>query len=166
MNASQAQFFKVARHPYKFRLYLLKKLPAAYFSGIRILSIDEAQCTSGIKLKWLTQNPFRSIYFASLAMAAELSTGALVLSNVYRSTPSVSMLVVKMEAEFYKKAVGKVAFSCLQGGEITRAIDEAVGTGQPTSFVARSEGRNEEGVTVARFTFYWSVKSKSQVNPV
>ncbi|MDE3213375.1 MAG: DUF4442 domain-containing protein [Bacteroidota bacterium] len=165
MTPHQAQFFKVARHPFQFRLYLMKKLPAAYFSGVRILEIDEQHCTTRVRFKWLTQNPFRSIYFASLAMAAELSSGALVLSNVFGRKPSVSMLVVKMEAEFYKKATGKIQFTCLQGEEITRAVDQTVGTGQPVSFTARAEGKNQEGITVAVFTFHWSLKAKSPVNP-
>lgn len=165
MNPSQESFFKVARHRYKFRLYLLKSLPAAFFSGVRILEIGQDHCITTVSFKWLTQNPFRSIYFACLAMAAELSSGALILSNIFMRTPMVSMLVVKMEAEFYKKAVGKIRFSFDQGEEITRAVDEAVRTGDPVSFVARAEGRNQEGVTVAAFTFHWSLRAKSPSNP-
>ena len=34
---------------------------------------------STVKHRWINQNPFNSMYFAVQAMAAELSTGALVM---------------------------------------------------------------------------------------
>lgn len=46
---------------------------------------------------------FRSTYFACLAMAAEMSTGALAMAHLYHSDPPVSMLVVKLESEYFKK---------------------------------------------------------------
>jgi hypothetical protein len=45
--------------------------------------------------------------FACLAMAAEMSTGVLAMAHVYKRKPAISMLVVKMEAEYFKKATGK-----------------------------------------------------------
>ena len=107
MTPSQQSFLKLANHPLKFRMYLLYRLPAAFFSGIKIREIDEERCITSVPYKWLTQNPFRSTYFASLAMAAEMSTGALALSNVYKRTPPVSMLVTNMEAAYFKKALVK-----------------------------------------------------------
>ena len=59
------------------------------------------KCITSVPYKWLTQNPFRSTYFASLAMAAEMSTGILALSNVYKRNPPFSMLVIKMEASLF-----------------------------------------------------------------
>jgi hypothetical protein len=34
-----------------------------------------------VKHRWINQNPFNSMYFAVQAMAAELATGALVMSD-------------------------------------------------------------------------------------
>jgi Domain of unknown function (DUF4442) len=160
MNISQQQFFKLVNHPFKFRLYLLYKLPAAFFSGVRVREISEGKCVTSVPYKWLTQNPFRSTYFASLAMAAELSTGAIALSNVYRRSPSVSMLVTKMEAIYFKKATGITFFTCEQGKQIASIVDEAIETGEGKIVIAKSTGKNSSGETVAEFLFAWSFKAK------
>ncbi len=161
MNSSQSDFFKLANNSFKFRLFLLYKLPAAFFSGIKVQEINEEKCITSVPYKWPTQNPFRSIYFASLAMAAEMSTGAIALSNVYKRKPSISMMVTRMEATYFKKATGTIFFTCVQGKEIALIIDEAVETGEGKSIVAKSTGKNKSGEIVAEFLFTWSFKSKS-----
>src|SRR5882757_4784957 len=105
LTATQA-FIRLMKHPVKFRLFLLFKLPAAFFSGVRIIDIDESRSIVSIPYKWFSQNPFKSTYFACLAMAAEMSTGSLAMMHVRKRNPSVSMLVVKLEAVYFKKATG------------------------------------------------------------
>jgi Domain of unknown function (DUF4442) len=164
LNTFQQQFFKLANHPFKFRLYLLYKLPAAFFSGVRVREINNEKCVTSVPFKWFTQNPFRSTYFASLAMAAEMSTGVIALSNVYKRTPPISMLVTKMEATYFKKTTSIIFFTCEQGNEIASVIDAAVETGEGKSIIATSTGKNKSGETVAEFLFTWSFKTKSAKN--
>lgn len=154
------EFFKIVRHPFKFRLFLLTKLPAAYFSGVRVREIDENKCWVSIPFKWLTQNPFRSTYFASLSMAAELSTGALALAHIYKRNPPVSMLVVKVESEYLKKAADKTTFVCEDGALIRQAIEDSVATSEGRIIRAKSVGRNKAGEVVAEFYITWSFKAK------
>lgn len=161
LTHENSAFFRLIRHPVKFRLYLLKNLPSAYFSGLRVVEADANHCIVSVPFKWFTQNPFRSIYFACLSMAAELSTGVLAMAQVYGRKPRVAMLVVGVEAKFYKKAVGKTFFQCKNGGEITAAVAEAVACGVAQEVQAHSVGRNEAGETVAEFWFRWSFKAKS-----
>lgn len=165
LNPSQQNFFKLVKHPFKFRLYLFYKLPAAFFSGIKIKMIDEEKCITTVKYKWLTQNPFQSIYFASLAMAAEMSTGSLALSNIYKKKPATSMLLVKMEAAYFKKATGSILFTCDEGIKITETIDKAFATGEPQTIIIKSKGKNNNNELIAEFLFTWSFKTKS-VNTV
>lgn len=164
MHPSQKNFFKIVHQPYKFKLYLLYKLPAAFFSGIKVAEISEDKSVTSVPYKWLTQNPFYSTYFASLAIAAEMSTGVLALSNVYKRTPAVSMLVTKMEANYFKKATGVTYFTCEQGQEITAIIDEAISTGEGKSIIVKSTGKNENGEVIATFLFTWSFKAKTVNN--
>jgi hypothetical protein len=164
--ADNNDFLKMVNHPLKFRLYLLYKLPAAYFSGVRIREITEEKCITSVPYKWLTQNPFRSTYFASLAMAAEMSTGLPAMSNVFGRNPPVSLLVTKMEANYLKKARGTIFFTCLQAKEISAAIEEAVATGEGKSVISKSTGKNSNGEVVAEFFFTWSFKTKSGFNKV
>jgi hypothetical protein len=160
LNPSQQSFFSVVNHPLKFPAYLLYKLPAAFFSGIKIREVNEVRCITSVPYRWLTQNPFRSTYFASLAMAAEMSTGMLALSNVYKRTPPISMLVTKMEAVYFKKAIETTFFRCENGKEIAEAIDEASSGPEPKKVIARSTGFDTRNDLIAEFLFTWSFKSK------
>jgi hypothetical protein len=146
--------------PFKFRLFLLSKLPSAYFSGVKIKSIDEAKCEVTVPFKWFSQNPFRSTYFACLSMAAEMSTGALALGHLYKRNPPVSMLVVKTEGEYFKKAADKTTFLCEDGLMIEKIIEEAVATGEAKTIRAKSVGKNKQGELVAEFYITWSFKAK------
>lgn len=160
MLNSQQIFFRLVHHRFKFGMYLLYQLPAAFFSGVRVREIDEEKCVTSVPYMWLTQNPFRSTYFASLAMAAEMSTGTLALSNVYKRTPVVSMLLVNMQANYFKKATAKIHFTCEDGKNIAATVDDAITTGEGKSVIAKSIGRNKEGDVVAEFLFTWSFKAK------
>ena len=115
----------------------------------------------GIRLTYLTKNPFRSIYFACLAMAAELSTGLLAMMGVYQAQPSISLLLTKVEGNFSKKAVGNIAFTCSDGEAIAAAILEAKATGAGTTVTATSTGTDEAGDKVAEFRITWAFKVRS-----
>lgn len=153
-------FSKLITHPVKFRMFLLSKLPSAYFSGVRVKSIDENKCEVTVPFKWFSQNPFRSTYFACLSMAAEMSTGTLALAHIYKRNPPVSMLVVKTEGEYFKKAADKTTFVCEDGLEIKKMIGEAITTGEGRTIRAKSVGRNRANEIVAVFYITWSFKSK------
>jgi hypothetical protein len=113
-----------------------------------------------VPYKWLTQNPFRSTYFASLSMAAEMSTGTLAMAHLYRMDPPVSMLVVKVESEYFKKAVSRTTFTCEDGEALRKTIADCIATGEGKSFRATSTGTNPQGETVAVFHVTWSFKAK------
>jgi hypothetical protein len=158
---AKEQFIRLMNHPVKFRMFLLSKLPSAYFSGLRIRSMDPHQCTVTIPYKWFSQNPFRSTYFACLAMAGEMSTGSLAMAYVYKQKPAVSMLVVKLEANYFKKADSVTTFTCSDGDQLQDHIQRAVESGEPVSFRAKSTGVNPKGELVAEFFITWSFKRRS-----
>ncbi|GAQ49387.1 hypothetical protein FPK15_contig00037-0011 [Flavobacterium psychrophilum] len=64
--------------------FLFFKLPAAFWSGVRAKSITQTQCVVTVKHRWANQNPFKSMYFAVQAMAAELTTGAMVMLHIQK----------------------------------------------------------------------------------
>lgn len=153
-------FFALVTHPYKFKLYLLKSLPSAYFSGLKVVEANENECRVSVPYKWFTQNPFRSTYFACLSMAAELSTGVLAMANVYGRKPSVSLLITGMESRFYKKATGLTYFLCGDGGLIANAVDTAIRNGEGQEIKVFTRGTNSDGEVVAEFWFTWSFKAR------
>jgi len=72
----------------------------------------------------------------------------------------VSMLVVKMESHFIKKATGKTIFTCESGNDFERIIDECCRTGEAHTYVSTSTGRNEKGELIAEFFITWSFKAR------
>ena len=160
MSANASALIRSLKHPLKFRMYLLSRLPNAFFAGLRIKELDETVCRVTVPYKWFTKNPFRSTYFACLGMAAEMSTGVLCLVHLHKRNPPVSMLVVKVESEYFKKATGKTIFTCEEGLMIRETIEQAIEKGEAKTFKARSIGKNAEGLIVAQFFITWSFKSK------
>ncbi|HEY4652381.1 MAG TPA: DUF4442 domain-containing protein [Pontibacter sp.] len=162
-TSSAEQFRQLVASPAKFRLFMLAKLPMAYMADLRVKALTDDRAAVTIPYKYLNKNPFSSIYFACLAMAAELSTGVLCMMHTYKADPVVSMLVVHMEADFTKKAVGKITFICENGRRIQEAAEHTKLTGEGVTIVATSIGLDEEGDQVAEFRFTWSLKAKSKL---
>jgi hypothetical protein len=160
MSATE-KFLALVQHPLKFRLFLLSKLPSAYFSGIRVQYVDEEKSIVTVPYKWFSTNPFRSTYFACLSMAAEMSTGVLAMTHTWGRDPAISMLVLKVDGDFRKKATGNTTFTCEDGHRILAMINEAASTGKSTSIIVRSVGKNKEGDTVAEFAITWGFKVRS-----
>lgn len=155
-----AKFLQLINNRFKFNLFLLSKLPSAFFCGVRVQQADETKCVVTVPYKWLSQNPFKSTYFACLSMAAEMSTGVLGLAHIYKSSPAVSMLVVNINGNFFKKSIGKTIFTCPDGLLIKQTIEAAIASGEGKTVTAKSNGINEQGEVVATFEVTWSFKAK------
>jgi hypothetical protein len=146
--------------PFTFRLMLLRILPLAFISGLRLQRVDEAACHVQLKYGYLTQNPFRSIYFAALAMAAEMCSGLPALLYLRRSKVNSSMLVTEMSSVYHKKAVGEITFKFEEVALLEAAIREAVDAPEGRTFDAVSKGFNAQGECVATFTVRWSFRKR------
>ncbi|WP_417886249.1 DUF4442 domain-containing protein [Zunongwangia sp.] len=147
----------------KLNQFLFFKLPSAWLCGVRVKTITKTDCSVGVKHRWINQNPFNSMYFAVQAMAAELSTGALVMSKIKAEKQSISMLVAQNKSVFNKKATGKIIFECTDGEVINKAIRKTIETGEGQTFWMKSIGRNQDGLEVSVFEFQWTLKSKTRI---
>jgi hypothetical protein len=146
--------------PNNINRFLFFKLPSAWWSGVRLESISTSTAKVTVTHKWFNQNPFKSIYFAVQAMAAELSTGVLVMNQIQKSGQKVSMLVAENNSVFTKKATGKIRFVCEQGFVVEEGIGKAVFTGEGQTFWVKSIGYDEKNDVVSEFNFKWTVKVK------
>jgi hypothetical protein len=160
MGVSFSQFVQKISSPIRFGFFLATKLPAAFFVGLRLNEIDEEKCSIGVRHSWFSKNPFKSMYFAAEAMAAEMSSGLLAFGHIYNQPAKVSMLVVKMVAEYHKKGTGKLKFICEDGIAIKNAIASTIATGEGITLICKSVGVNESGEAIATFHFTWSFKAK------
>jgi hypothetical protein len=154
------KFMYKVQNPFYIMFFLITKLPSAYFSGVRLRYIDENKCHVTVPYKWFSKNPFKSTYFACLAMAAEMSTGVLAMGHCYKKTQKVSMLVTRLEATFMKKAIGRITFVCEDGLRIETAIINAIKYGKSTTINAYTSGKNKDGDIVASFIVTWSFMAK------
>ena len=100
------------------------------------------------------------MYFAAEAMAAEMSSGLLAFGYSYKQSKPISMLVVKMEIQFLKKATGEILFSCQQGQEIKETILKCINSQSGQTITTTSIGKNENYEEVAKFYITWSFKAK------
>lgn len=160
MNTHFNSFKDIITNSIKFKFFLLSKLPAAFFAGLSIKAFDAHHCIVRVKHSWWTQNPFKSMYFAVEAMAAEMASGMLVFGQVYKRQPAISMLVIKMEVDFVKKATGIILFTCEEGQKIQDQINQSIQDGEAKTFICTTTGKNEQNETVAVFNITWSVKAK------
>src|SRR6059058_5537437 len=139
-------------NPLGIRAMLWAKLPLAAFAGLRVRRLDETGAEVSLPAGWKTQNPFRSTYLAAQAMAAEMSTGAPALWFIEQSGEKVSSLVTAISAKFTKKATKEARFVFADGSAMRAAIEQAVKTGEPVVYTARSIGTQRDGTQVADFT--------------
>ena len=140
--------------------FMFFKLPLGWWSGMRVKSLTDTTAIVKITHKWINQNPFKSMFWAAQGMAAEMSTGVLVMQEIEYSKRKVSMLVTHQESDFFKKATGTILFTCQGGIQIRKAIQESVKTGEGQVITLTSEGVNGDGVVVSNFQFQWSLKVK------
>ncbi len=154
------QAIETMNSSWKFQGYLISRLPIAWLAGMRLAKLDRGQCTAIMPYRWLSQNPFQSIYFATQAMSAELSTGALAILAIAGCKPGVSMLIVHMEATYGKKADSKVSYTCTEGQKLFDAVERAILTGEGQRAVVETVGRLKDGTEVSRFKFTWSFKQR------
>ncbi len=146
--------------PRKLNMFSLMKLPSAYLCGVRVKQLDETACTVTVKHRWINQNPFKSMFWAVQGMAAELSTGALMIGKIQETGQRISMLVTSNKATFTKKATGRIVFTCHDGAAIDAVLRTAIATGEGETVTLTAVGHNADGIEVSTFHFEWSVKLK------
>jgi hypothetical protein len=152
-------FLSWANKRWAMRYFMWSKLPAAWFMGIRVRTCDDHSCIVELPYGWPSRNPFRSTYFAAQCAAGELSTG-LLMSASLAGQPPVSMLVTRVESEFYKKANELLTFTCNEGAAADAAVQQALQTGEAVTIRMTSTGTLPNGVEASKVWITWSVKAK------
>lgn len=161
LNPKQEKLRRQVTNPWKFGLFLLTQLPMGLIAGMRLRHIDAEKCVTSVPFKWLTKNPFKSMYFAVQSMAAELSTATACLLAVQGHKPSIAFIIVDLKATFGKKATGRVYFTCEDGMKAFNAVDKALETGEAQKATFKTVGKMADGTIVSEFEFTWSFKQRS-----
>ena len=146
--------------PKGINIFTFFNLPSAWWSGVRVVKITPVTCEVKVHLLWINKNPFNSMFWAVQGMAAELSTGALIMQEAKDLDIKISMLVINNKANFTKKAKGKLVFSCRPSDSIKNTFQNLLETKNPQKLWLQSRGTDEQGDTVSTFDFEWTLLLK------
>jgi len=160
LNPQQQKLKKQVSSALKFRLYLLFNLPMGWLAGMKIIDLTENHCITSVPFKWINKNPFKSVYFAVQSMAAELSTATSCMVAIQGHQPSIALIIVDMKGQFYKKATGKVFFTCLHQGQTYDTVAQALASKKAQTLSLKTVGKMSDGTLVSEFTFTWSFKQR------
>ena len=160
LNPQQQKLKKQASSALKFRLYILFNLPMGWLAGMKIIDLTENHCITSVPFKWINKNPFKSVYFAVQSMAAELSTATACMVAIQGYQPSIALIIVDMKGQFYKKATGKVFFTCLHQGQTYDTVAQALASKKAQTLSLKTVGKMSDGTLVSEFTFTWSFKQR------
>ena len=146
--------------PFGINLYTFFNLPSAWWCGVRVKKISSKHCSTKVNLNWINKNPFKSIFWAIQGMAAELSTGALIMKASKSFKCDISMLVINNKATFTKNAKGQIVFSCDNGEAIEKTFTKLFKTNKSQTLWLQAIGVDEEGDIVSTFDFEWTLLLK------
>ena len=158
MNEIQKKTSERITNWFWFKVYGLSQLPLSLFTGIKITELNDKKCTTKVKYKWLNKNPFRSTYWAVLAMAAELTTGSDAVLATIGKKEKVSTILVSTKADFFKKATSVSMFVCEDWLVFESAVNKAIKTNLPQKATGKAIGLNSSSENIAYFEFTWSFK--------
>jgi Domain of unknown function (DUF4442) len=159
LNDAQNERLNDFNSAFKLWFWLLFKLPAAWFMGVRVRYVTPEKTAITLPYGWRSQNPFNSIYFAAQAAAAEFSTGAMATLAI-AGRGRVSMLVSNLEMTFTKKATSLTTFTCEDGAAVFEIVEKAVKTKEPQTITMTSIGTQANGEIVSTMKITWSFKAK------
>ena len=124
---------------FKYTLFTLLRLPAAWICGVRLIHLDDQGATASIKHRWINQNPYSSMFWAVQGMAAEFPTGILFDKRDKSIRKKHLHVGFEQQSDFYKKATGRINFHCDQGEEAQNAIKTLIETGEPQTIWLHSK---------------------------
>ncbi len=145
---------------FKQRFYFLQNLPMALLSGTKLVTLDDEKAVSTVPFFWWNKNPFKSIYFAVLSMAAELSTAAPAMLALKGTNANIALIITETNAVFVKKAQSKIIFTCTDYSMFNHAMQGLTQKDDSVEVKAKTVGRNAKGEEVATFYFTWSFKRR------
>jgi hypothetical protein len=149
--------------PARLNLYTFFKLPSVWWCGVRVTQIKPDYCEVRVTHRWINQNPFRSMFWAVQGMAAELTTGILIMQAIKQHKKNISMLVLNNRANFSKKAKGKLVFSCTAEEKINTAFKKLIDSNTPQTLWLTSKGVDENQDIVSTFEFEWTLSLKNKI---
>lgn len=144
----------------QWKMFLLGffKIPMMHFVRPQLLEIDEEKVKLKIRLRRRTKNHLNSMYFAALAVGADVTGGIQVFYFAEKHGKKVSFAFKGMNAQFLKRAETDTIFESNQGHVVAAAVKKSMETGERINDTIDVIAKNTNGEIVATFEMGISLK--------
>ena len=150
----------------KINLYLklisFWNIPLLFYCRPKIIFLDEKTIKVKIKFKRKVKNHLGSMYLGALTIGADITAGYFAFHFLRLHKKKISLIFKDFHADFYKRAMSDVQFTCDMGNDIKEMINKSVKNPErvnlPVIVTATVPSISNE--VVARFILTLSVKTK------
>ncbi len=144
------------------RIISFWKIPLLFYCRPKIIFLDSNSVKFRIKLNRRVKNHLGSMYLGALAVGADIASGYFAFHYLQKHKKSISLIFKDFHADFYRRSMGDVVFTCEMGEEIKDLIDKSLQSTERVNLpvVVRASVPTISDETVAKFTLTLSVKTK------
>ena len=144
------------------RIISFWKIPLLFYCRPKIIFLDSNSVKFRIKLNRRVKNHLGSMYLGALAVGADIASGYFAFHYLQKYKKSISLIFKDFHADFYRRSMGDVIFTCDMGEEIKDLIDKSLQSTERVNLpvIVRASVPTISDETVAKFTLTLSVKTK------
>ena len=108
--------------------FAITKIPLIAFVRPSIVKMNSRVCEIKIPFNFWTKNHLGSMYFGALAIGADVAGGLMAMEQIKRSKKKVQLVFKDFEADFLKRPLADVHFTCNDGAKIKKQVLETIKT--------------------------------------
>ncbi len=109
------------------RAFGFLKVPLISYVRPSVVRLTEDEAVVKIPLGYRTRNHLKSMYFGTLAVGADCAGGLLAFHLIRKAKrPDISIVFKNFRADFHKRPMADVHFTCRDGARIWKQIRETV----------------------------------------
>ena len=144
------------------RIISFWKIPLLFYCRPKIIFLDSNSVKFKIKLNRRVKNHLGSMYLGALAIGADITSGYFAFHYLQKYKKSISLIFKDFHADFYRRSMGDVVFTCDMGSEIKDLIESSLKTPDRVNLavVVKASVPSISDEVVAEFTLTLSVKTK------
>ena len=137
-------------------------VPMIFFLKPRVLELNDEYVEVLIPLRYQSKNHLGSLYFGALMCGADLAGGLIAVSSIYQSGEKVNFVFSSTKAEFLKRPLSDVLFTCNDGLKSKKLVRDAIEIKERVSeemnIIATCPKSDNPNEIYARFTLTISLK--------
>ena len=104
------------------RLVSFWKIPLLFYCRPKIIFLDDKTIKVKIKFRRKVKNHLGSMYLGALTIGADITAGYFAFHFFRLHKKKISLIFKDFHADFYKRAMGDVQFTCDMGNDIKEMI--------------------------------------------